>query len=117
MKIYPNETESNVIAFRFRPKEETQASGIDSLPTLTEKRPSIGDECEHRNIVVDERLNEVRCLKCDVMLNPIWALMRMAREETRWGYELDRRNKSLEELDKRSRTTCQHCGKMTRISR
>ncbi len=60
---------------------------------------------------------EVECSGCGMRLDPMFVLNLMANAETDW---LRTRQLHLEEtkrLAERSRTKCDHCGQMTRISR
>lgn len=72
-------------------------------------------KCQHKNMTVDEDLNEVTCDDCDAKLNPVAVLMRFATEESRWQREGERLRELHKELDARVRCKCQHCGQMTRI--
>lgn len=75
------------------------------------------DECKHLHSVVDEELAQVTCKDCKVKLNPIWVLMRLAREESRFKERRESLQKTMDEWKLRSRTKCTNCGKMTSISR
>lgn len=72
-------------------------------------------KCSHNKILVDDRLNTVECKKCGEKLNPIWVLMKFVTEETQWERNLELLKQQREMLDKRKRTKCQHCKKMTTI--
>lgn len=72
-------------------------------------------QCRHLNIRVNEDLAEVVCRDCDAKLNPIWVLIRMGKEETKWAFRRTEYIKMREALAQRSRCKCQHCGQMTRI--
>lgn len=74
-----------------------------------------GRACSHINTEIDEALAEVTCRDCGVKLNPIWVLARMAKTETKWGYERQRIIDMRKALDERVRCKCDHCGKMTNI--
>lgn len=67
--------------------------------------------------VVDEALAEVECGKCGAKLNPMWVLQRLANEDRRMAESQERYQDEQRRLAERSRTKCDHCGKMTRISR
>ena len=75
-------------------------------------------KCFHNNApyYVDEKLAEVRCGQCNERLNPVWVLLQMAQKETRWHESMKRYQEEMERLSKRSKTKCNHCGQMTRIS-
>jgi hypothetical protein len=73
--------------------------------------------CWHRaGFIVDERLAEVTCAACKAKLNPIWVLGQLAMLENRFHDLHARYQDELVRLNGRSRTKCEHCGGMTRIS-
>lgn len=82
--------------------------------SLSEARRKVGG-CKHVNMVVDENLDVLECEDCGERLNPISALIRLAREESRLERLIKEVNVSIEKLDKKKRTQCRHCGKMTPI--
>jgi hypothetical protein len=74
-------------------------------------------ECWHRGgYLVDERLAEVVCAVCKAKLNPIWVLQQLTMAENRFHDLHARYQDELMRLNARSRTKCEHCGGMTRIS-
>lgn len=74
--------------------------------------------CQHRaGFTVDEKLDTVECTGCGEKLNPIWVLQQLSRMETRWHNHHVQYQDEMKRLSERSRTKCQHCGEMTRISR
>lgn len=77
-----------------------------------------GGGCSHLfcGYVVDEALAEVECGRCGAKLNPMWVLTRLANEDRRMAELRERYQDEQRRLSERSRTKCQHCGKMTRIS-
>ena len=66
--------------------------------------------------LVDEKLAEVECGTCHARLNPMHVLAELARQETRYHEYRRTYLEQVERLRKRSRTKCEHCDKMTRIS-
>jgi hypothetical protein len=73
--------------------------------------------CWHRHgYIVDERLAQVTCAACKAPLNPIWVLNQLALSESRFHELHARYQDELARLNDRSRTKCEHCGAMTRIS-
>lgn len=72
-------------------------------------------QCEHYPLIVDEALGEVECGDCGEKLNPIAALARMARQESKLG-RMQQELKTLRaELEHRNRCKCTHCGHITKI--
>ena len=85
--------------------------------SLTEARREYDMErCHHWQLIIDTALNEVECDDCGARLNPVEALMRFARQESRLFQRQAEILPLLERLEKKSRTKCQHCGKMTRVN-
>lgn len=88
---------------------------------------SSSEGCNHKwffvnNQIVDvtyqvrEGETEVECGNCGTRLDPMWVIVRLAREETQWQRTQQRYHEEMARIDCRSKTKCQHCGKMTRIS-
>lgn len=78
-----------------------------------------GHECPHLFVpyIVDQALAEVECGRCGAKLNPMWVLTRLASEDRRHEEGQRRYQDEMKRLSDRARTKCDHCGKMTRISR
>lgn len=70
-------------------------------------------ECQHHTIEIDESRWEITCADCGEILNPIWWLLRLAREERVKQFQVDTLN---EYIANRTRVKCRHCGKFTPIS-
>lgn len=75
------------------------------------------DRCLHANFLVDDKKQEVECGQCGEKLNPMYVLHRLAIEENKWHKHHDRYKEEMQRLEERSKTKCQHCKQMTRISR
>lgn len=82
------------------------------------------EECDHRSshmrsvtYLIRAGETEVECSGCGTRLDPMFVLSLMAHAETDWLRTRQLHIEETERLAKRRRTTCQHCGKMTRISR
>jgi len=73
--------------------------------------------CFHGPFIVDSDNAEVTCAKCKEKLNPMLVLHRLAVKETQYHATAERYQEEMKRINERSRTKCQHCGKMTRISR
>lgn len=67
--------------------------------------------------IVDEKLAEVECGKCGAKLNPMWVLAEIARNDRRMQEAAIRYQDEQRRLAERQRTKCEHCERMTRISR
>ena len=94
-----------------------QQRNTTALITLTEvRRRHDMEHCQHIQLIVDEALNEIECGDCGARLNPVQALIRFAREESRLFRRQAEIRPLLERLEQKIRTKCQHCGKMTRVN-
>lgn len=76
-----------------------------------------GMECFHRRFLVDETKAEVECKDCGEKLNPMWVLRQLAQRENQYHEYHARYHDECKRLAERSKTKCQHCGQMTRISK
>jgi len=76
-------------------------------------------KCDHlfTQYIIDPAAAEVECGKCHEKLNPMWVLERLASEDRRIEDSRKRYREESQRLSDRLKTKCQHCGKMTRISR
>lgn len=102
-------------------KEPPSADG----PTLKVVRY---EGCNHRWVfnngrqknaqyIIREGETEVECGLCKTKLDPMFVLKILAHEETSWGETRKRYQEEMKRLNERKLTKCQHCAKMTRISR
>jgi hypothetical protein len=76
-------------------------------------------KCGHfmTSFIVDPAAAEVECARCGEKLNPMWVLAKLATEDRRMAESQARYQEEQKRLAERTRTKCDHCGKMTRISR
>lgn len=77
------------------------------------------DKCQHTftSFEVDVDAGKCRCKKCNEEVSPMFVLEQLMKAESRWMRTLDTYKDSMKRLAERSRTKCDHCGKMTGISR
>lgn len=73
-------------------------------------------QCQHRRFEINAKLAKVKCADCKEQLDPMFALIQLVRAETRYHELHARYQDEMQRLAERSRTKCQHCGQMTRIS-
>lgn len=66
---------------------------------------------------VDERGGKCRCLGCGQEVSPMFVLQRLMQLESRWMRTRAAYQDEMKRLAERSRTKCQHCKQITRISR
>jgi hypothetical protein len=65
---------------------------------------------------IDAEAGKVTCTRCKREFTPMHVLLDLCREESLWMYNREDYKKRMEELEKRQRTKCYNCGKMTTIS-
>lgn len=77
------------------------------------------DRCNHFNgpFEVDEDAGKCYCKRCGGEVSPIFVLTELMKKESLWNRSRERYNDEMRRLSNRSRTKCEHCGKMTQISR
>lgn len=71
--------------------------------------------CLDHAYVIDTDNDEISCSKCKKLFSPMAALIDLARKESQWHYNHEKYKMECERLDKKQRTKCQHCHKMTKI--
>lgn len=105
------EDKGNVAAFPVKPKPRLED---DQERFLVVKHTG----CTHRGtFIFDEKEACVTCKLCGEKLNPMYVIKMLCSQETRWHEAQARYQEEMKRLSERSRTTCQHCGRMTKISR
>lgn len=66
---------------------------------------------------VDDKAAKCKCLRCGEEVGPFFVLQQLMQQESRWMRTREAYIGEMKRLDERSRTKCQHCGEMTKISR
>lgn len=109
------------------PIDTTEMATVHTLPV----RPRISPEeapmlapvdplkCRHHSakFEIDMRAGKCFCRDCKEEVSPMFVLEKLMHEESRWRRTRSDYLDELKRLEQRSRTKCQHCGEMTRISR
>lgn len=104
------EDKGNVSAFPVKPRPRLD----DQDRFLVVKHTG----CLHRGtFVFNEKEECVTCKDCGEKLNPMYVIKMLSSQETRWHEARSRYQEEMKRLAERSRTTCRHCGKMTKISK
>jgi hypothetical protein len=67
--------------------------------------------------LIREGDTEVECSLCNARIDPMFVLRILAIEENHWQETRKHYQDEMARLNERTRTKCQNCGKMTRISR
>lgn len=76
----------------------------------------VRSKCWHGPYEIDEAAAEVTCKACGEKLNPVWVLKQLAHKESRYHETAARYQDEMRRLTERSRTKCEHCRRLTRIS-
>lgn len=76
-----------------------------------------GDKIVGVTYAIRDGETEVECGNCGVKLDPMWVLKMLAHKESQWHQTRERYNDEMRRLSERSRTKCEACGHLTRISR
>ena len=81
--------------------------------------PAPLNKCIHFNssFEIDEKAGKCKCLKCGEEVSAMFVLKRLMGLESQWMNTRKAYQVEMKRLEERSRTKCQHCGKVTRISR
>ena len=117
--------------------DDSPETKVTRLPIQFKSRPSedrpmlevlhYDGKCNHRSVIIGSSIiqvkyllrdgeTEVECGNCGMRLDPMWVLKILANEENHWFNNRARYLEEMKRLSERSRTECQHCGKMTKIS-
>ncbi|WP_321820843.1 MULTISPECIES: hypothetical protein [unclassified Burkholderia] len=108
------------------PVEHTVRAVVHTLPVKARRARSnrlfldlvSPGKCWHqRQYLIDASLAEVVCGDCGQKLNPMWVLQQLMNKDHRIHELNETYEQQKKDLAERSRTKCEHCGKMTRISR
>lgn len=67
--------------------------------------------------LIREGETEVECSLCETKLDPMFVLRKLAHEETKWERSRKIYHEEMARLKERKATKCEHCNRMTRISR
>lgn len=82
-----------------------------------EKRDGMSGTVRYVTYMIREGETEVECSRCHLRLDPVWVLKKLAHHESKYRETQKRYVEEVNRLSERSRTKCEHCQKMTRISR
>lgn len=80
-------------------------------------KPPFG-KCKHYGVSfeIDQEAGDCKCLQCGERVTAIFVLTRLMHQESRWMKTREAHQDEMKRLNERSRTKCQHCGEITRIS-
>lgn len=111
MKLPPIDTSGeNIVKFTGKQKEPV---GERFLAPVDPRK------CQHWTgpFEVDDKGGKCRCLTCGEEVAPIFVLQQLMKQESRWMRTREAYLGEMKRLDERSKTKCQHCGLLTRISK
>ena len=76
------------------------------------------EKCKHYDgpFELDEDAGICRCKECGDEVTALFVLKRLMQKESQWNKSRSYYKDEMKRLAARSRTKCDHCGKMTRIS-
>lgn len=66
---------------------------------------------------VDVDAGKCKCRHCSGEVSPMFVLEQLMKQESRWNRTRAAYQDEMKRLDERSRTKCQHCGQLTKISK
>lgn len=78
------------------------------------------NKCKHASVMIDSKTTELVCKHCDAKVNPVLWIKDSMEYFTRLHNNLKeqkyRVKADFDELEKRARTKCSHCNKMTAVN-
>lgn len=96
---------------------------VISLTVVRSRSVAAMQRCEHWQVEVDTRLAELTCQDCKARLNPVEWIARLAerwhvveQQHEFWNRARVQAEAIREALEKKARTRCQHCQRVTRVS-
>lgn len=107
---------------------DTDVSGENIVQFTGKMKEPIGErmlvpvsieKCHHflTSYEIDVDAGKCKCLKCGAEVSPIFVLEQLMHQESKWMRQREAYLADMKRLAERSRTKCQHCGQLTRISR
>jgi uncharacterized Zn finger protein len=81
------------------------------------KKDFNAEECNHLNIVVDEKLWYIECADCGEHLDPVHYLVRLANNEAIAHFKYQQLEHLSRKIQAKNKCKCEHCGKITKISK
>lgn len=109
MNLPPIETD-NVHALPLKPRPAPdEGAMLQSVPHT---------QCQHllATFTIDLDAGKCFCKRCAGEVSPMFVLEQLMKQESRWMQTMATYQDQMKRLAERSRTKCQHCGEMTRVS-
>lgn len=104
-----DDVDTNVRILPVKPRPEPEGRYLVEVPIT---------KCQHWRgpFEVDIDAAKCKCLECGEEVSPMFVLENLMKKESRWMQAHDRYQDEQKRLAERSRTKCDHCGQITRIS-
>lgn len=104
-----------------------ETDNVHVLPVKARQSPEEGamlqrvpvTQCQHlfATFTIDLDAGKCFCKRCNGEVSPMFVLEQLMNKESQWMRTMATYQDQMKRLAERSRTKCQHCGEMTRISR
>lgn len=106
----PDDDDAQILRLPVKVKEPLGSGFLVGVPY---------SNCQHYRgpFEVDVNAGKCKCIQCGGEVTAMFVLERMMQLESQWMRTRTAYHAEMKRLDERSRTKCQHCGQMTRISR
>ena len=108
--IFPPIETDNVHALPVKPRTSPEEGAM--------LRPVPVTQCQHlfAAFTIDVDAGKCFCGKCQGEVSPMFVLEELMKKESQWMRTMATYQDQMKRLAERSRTKCQHCGEMTRVS-
>lgn len=103
-----------------------ETDNVHALPVKPRPSPDEGamlqpvpvTQCQHllAAFTIDVDGGKCFCQRCKGEVSPMFVLEKLMQQESRWMRTMETYQDQMKRLAERSRTKCQHCGEMTRVS-
>lgn len=100
----------NILKLPVKTRHPIGGAFLQPVPAMT---------CSHWRgpFEVDVKGGKCKCLSCGGDVSPMFVLDQLMNQESQWMRTRAAYMDEMKRLAERSKTKCDHCGKMTRISR
>lgn len=109
------------VEFRHPPGEDAPFLQVvqpyDRATSCTHTFYITGGRVQHVTYRFRDGETEVECSHCGTKLDPMFVLKELAKRESKYNETRRRAAEDMARLAERERTQCDHCGKITKISR
>lgn len=111
MRLPPIDITADILHLPVKPREPVSDESF-LVPVPHSK-------CIHFNgpFEIDVKGGRCVCKRCNEEVSPIFVLEQLMNQESRWMRTRAAYQDEMQRLDARSKTKCQHCGAITRISK